>query len=93
LDLSKKSEGAKRKDTKKRGDSVEAKQFDQLMRKLDTVIRIVALSSMRDLTSTEKIALLSHAGLAPKEIAEIIGTTQNVVNVRLSELRKRGEKK
>jgi len=72
---------------------VEAKQFDQLMRKLDTVIRIVALSSMRNLTSTEKIALLSHAGLAPKEIAEIIGTTQNVVNVRLSELRKRGEKK
>jgi DNA-binding CsgD family transcriptional regulator len=72
---------------------MEAKQFDQLMQKLDVLIRIVALSSMRDLTSTEKIALLSRAGFGPKEIAEIIGTSQNVVNVRLSEMRKRGEKK
>jgi DNA-directed RNA polymerase specialized sigma24 family protein len=72
---------------------MEAKQFDQLMQKLDGLIRIVALSSMRDLTSIEKITLLNRAGFSPKEIAEIIGTTQNVVNVRLSEMRKREAKK
>jgi DNA-directed RNA polymerase specialized sigma24 family protein len=72
---------------------MEGKQFDQLMQKLDALIRIVALSSMRDLTSIEKIALLNQAGFGPKEIAEIIGTTQNVVNVRLSEMRKREAKK
>lgn len=91
--MSKKSDVAKRKDTKEQGDLMEAKQFDQLMQKLDGLIRIVALSSMRDLTSIEKITLLNRAGFSPKEIAEIIGTTQNVVNVRLSEMRKREAKK
>ena len=91
--MSKKLDVAKRKDIKERGNLMEAKQFDQLMQKLDGLIRIVALSSMRDFTSTEKIALLNRAGFSPKEIAEIIGTTQNVVNVRLSEMRKREAKR
>jgi DNA-directed RNA polymerase specialized sigma24 family protein len=53
----------------------------------------VALSSTRGLTLTEKIYLLHQAKFAPKEIAEILGTTSNVVNVRLSEMRKRVRKK
>jgi DNA-binding CsgD family transcriptional regulator len=71
---------------------MEEKQFRETITRLDKLIRIVALTGTKGLTSTEKILLLSQAGLAPKEIAEIIGTTQNVVNVRLSEMRKKGGK-
>ena len=60
----------------------------EIIERLDKLIRVVALTGMKDLTSTQKIALLSQAGFSPKEIAEIIGTSQNVVNVRLSEMRK-----
>lgn len=76
----------------KLGDKMEEKQFSELTKRLDKLIRIVALSSTRGYTSTERISLLSQAGFGPKEIAEIIGTTQNVVNVRLSEMRKRRDK-
>lgn len=60
----------------------------EIIERLDKLIRIVALTGMKELTSTQKIALLSHAGFHPKEIADIIGTSQNVVNVRLSEMRR-----
>lgn len=68
---------------------LEEKQFRALIERLDILIKIVALSGTRDLTSTEKIQLLKSAGIAPKDIAEIIGTSQNVVNVRLSQMRKK----
>jgi hypothetical protein len=68
---------------------MEEKQLKAIIDKLDILIKIVALSSTKGLTSTEKISLLNQAGIAPKDIAEIIGTTQNVVNVRLSEMRKK----
>jgi DNA-binding CsgD family transcriptional regulator len=72
---------------------LEEQQFNEIRERLDKLIRIVALFGTKDLTSTERIYLLNQAGLAPKEIAEIVGTTQNVVNVRLSERRKRRRKK
>jgi len=59
-----------------------------IIERLDKLIRVVALTGTKELTSTQKIALLSQAGFGPKEIAEIIGTSQNVVNVRLSEMRR-----
>lgn len=67
---------------------MDEKQLNEILQRLDALIKIVALSSMRDMTSTAKIALLSQAGFAPKDIAEILNTSQNVVNVRLSEMRK-----
>jgi len=72
---------------------MEEKQINEITKRLDKLIRIIALSSTRDLTLTEKIYLLHQAGFAPKEIADILGTTSNVVNVRLSEMRKLRHKK
>jgi len=60
----------------------------EIIERLDKLIRIVALTGMKEHTSTQKIALLSHAGFGPKEIADLVGTSQNVVNVRLSEMRR-----
>jgi DNA-directed RNA polymerase specialized sigma24 family protein len=71
---------------------MEAKQFQEIIERLDKLIRIVALTNTKDMTSSEKIMLLNRAGFGPKEIAEIIGTSQNVVNVRLSLMRKKEPK-
>jgi DNA-binding CsgD family transcriptional regulator len=69
---------------------MEEKQFNEIKDRLDKLIRIVALSSTRGITLTEKISLLHQAGLTSKDIADTIGTTSNTVNVRLSEMRKIG---
>jgi len=72
---------------------MEEKQINEITKRLDKLIRIIALSSTRDLTLTEKIYLLHQASFTPKEIADILGTTSNVINVRLSEMRKLRHKK
>jgi hypothetical protein len=77
----------------RQGDVMDDKQFEEIKTRFDKLIRIVALSSIKGLTSTDGIFMLHQAGFAPREIADIIGTTSNVVNVRLSEMRKRGVKK
>ncbi|MDP9007317.1 MAG: hypothetical protein M3N91_01180 [Pseudomonadota bacterium] len=38
-----------------------------------------------------KIKILAGAGLAPKEIAEIVGTTPNTVSVSLSAMRRKAK--
>ena len=65
------------------------KQFNTIVERLDKLIRITALSSLRELTSTDKISVLNQAGFNPKEIAELVGTSTDVVYVRLSQIRKR----
>lgn len=68
---------------------MEEKQLKEITDRLDKLIRIIAISSSQGLSSTERIILLNKSGFRPKEIAEIVGTTLNVVNVRLSEMRRR----
>lgn len=57
--------------------------------KLDTIIKLLALSVGEGKKQVDRIRLLSAAGLTPKDIAEAIGTTSNTVRVALSTLRKR----
>ncbi len=56
--------------------------------KLDILIRLLAVGLCGEKNQTEKIKILSSAGLQPKEIADIIGTTSNTVSVALSNLKK-----
>ena len=59
-------------------------QSEQILQELK-IIRAVLLSELtKNVTQTESIAVLSKAGLAPKEIAEALGTTANTVRVALS---------
>lgn len=60
-----------------------------IVAKLDQLIRISAIQLTKDLDSSkDKILLLGRAGMSPKEIAEILQTTANHVNVTLSKARK-----
>ena len=64
---------------------------EQLLGKLDAIIRLLVIDMTQGKDQTEQIRLLSQAGFQPKNIAEMLGTTGNNVRVRLSSLRKQGK--
>jgi DNA-binding CsgD family transcriptional regulator len=65
-----------------------------ILEKTDRILRILAVIATKGLKQREQIALLSQAGLQPKDIAKLLGTTSNTVRVALVALRKtRGGKK
>jgi DNA-directed RNA polymerase specialized sigma24 family protein len=62
--------------------------------KLDVLIRLMALSvAPESLTLENRAVRLQRAGLAPKDIASLIGTTSNAVRVALSGAKRRGKRK
>jgi DNA-directed RNA polymerase specialized sigma24 family protein len=62
--------------------------------KLNTMIKLLALSAISSSQPLRDQAIqLQRAGLAPKEIAALCGTTPNTVSVALSMAKKRAGKK
>lgn len=61
---------------------------EQIVRRLDSLIRLVAAGVCANKSQRDSIAILNSAGLAPKEIAEFLQTTSNTVSVTLSALRR-----
>jgi DNA-binding CsgD family transcriptional regulator len=64
-----------------------------LVKKIDLLIRLFAVNMVNGKSQQEQIRLLSIGGMGPKEIADLLGTTPNTVNVTLSTLRKKGKLK
>jgi DNA-binding NarL/FixJ family response regulator len=60
----------------------------EIVRRLDSLIRLVAAGVCANKSQRDSIAILNSAGLTPKEIAEFLQTTSNTVSVTLSALRK-----
>ena len=58
--------------------------------KLDTLIKLVSIAITEGKKQAEQIRMLALAGIKPSQIAEILGTTSNTVNVALSGLRRDG---
>jgi DNA-binding CsgD family transcriptional regulator len=65
---------------------------DDVVDKLDVLIRLMAMGLCADKSQKEKIQILDSAGLPPKQIAEMLGTTPNTVSVALVGLRKERKK-
>ena len=61
---------------------------EQAIEKLDRALRLLAAIATKGLSQTDQITLLDRAGFAPKEIAEIVGTTSNTVRVSLVSIRR-----
>jgi DNA-directed RNA polymerase specialized sigma24 family protein len=72
---------------------MDEKQFKEIIERLDKLTRLIAISNTKGLTSTDRIILLNQAGFAPREIADMLNTTSNVVSVTLSLRRKKEMKK
>jgi len=61
---------------------------DEILEELRRITKILAKIATKDQIQKEQIKTLSDIGFQPKEIAELLGTTGNTVNVALSEMRK-----
>lgn len=58
---------------------------------LRTLVKIQSLSAVRHLPSKkEKVMFLSEAGLSPKEIAPIVGSTSGAVSQTIYDAKKKG---
>ena len=60
---------------------------DRLFKKLDAIL--LALLATNGGTRKDQIELLASARFAPREIAELLGTTPNAVSVELNRIRTR----
>ncbi len=73
--------------------SNEEESNSKIESKLDTIIRLLALSVASDNHSLKDRAIrLTRAGMTPKEIADLCDTTPNTVSVALYDAKKTGKK-
>ena len=61
----------------------------QIIQKLDIIIKLLAIGMIKGKEVREQILFLHNIGISNKDIAEILGKTQNAVNVTLSQERKK----
>jgi hypothetical protein len=61
---------------------------ERALEKLDQILRILVLNATRDFKQRQQIDFLDKAGFAPKVIAELLGTSSNLVRVELVAVRK-----
>ena len=70
------------------------KQLEQITQKLDTLIRLVAGGLLKDAKSkTEKVGVLDELGIATKEIASIVVTTEKSVETMKKRVRRKRKAK
>ena len=68
-------------------------QGDEILDELKRMTRLLCILATQGLSrQRDQIAALARAGFAPKEIAELIGTTPNTVSVYLSEIRRQSRR-
>lgn len=59
----------------------------QIADQLGVLTRLVAVAVGQGKTQREQIEALSRAGLEPKQIAEIVGSTSNAVSVAIYKMK------
>lgn len=82
----------RRKNNSRTSVTIDHDQYDELMRKLDTLIKVTAAGAFHGEKITKGIVSLSSSGLTSKEVAEILGTTDGYVRNIKSQTKKPREK-
>lgn len=59
-----------------------------ILHELRIIKKLMAHNLLTEDSQTKQISKLNSIGFQPKEIAEILGTTSNTVNVALNRMRK-----
>jgi CRP-like cAMP-binding protein len=65
---------------------------NNVLSELQQIKKLLLVLCTKDQSQKEQIKILSNVGFQPKEIAELIGSTANTVNVTLNRLKKEGKK-
>ena len=63
--------------------------IEELERKIDVLIRLVAIRCVDGKGKNDAIRLLGRVGVSREEIARVCDTTPNTVSIRLSEAKKK----
>jgi DNA-binding NarL/FixJ family response regulator len=61
----------------------------EILKRFDAVIKLLTLTAMKEETQKKKIILLDSVGFKPKEIADLLSTTNNTVSVALSNIKRK----
>jgi len=69
------------------------KLLETISKKLGVLIALELLTMNKKATIAENVALLDRFGLSPAEIAEILNTSTNTVNVTRTRLKKGSKSK
>lgn len=72
---------------------VEPEQFGILTRKLDLILKLLALDKLHGKKQIEQVAILTDFGMRPSEIATLLGLETSNVTTQLAQLRTRRRKK
>ena len=72
---------------------MDEKQFQIVSSKIDTIIKLLALNTVKGKELKDQVWLLSSSGFQPKDIAGILRKTPNHIRVILHQLRKEKEKR
>jgi DNA-binding CsgD family transcriptional regulator len=67
----------------------EAELLQAISRRLGVLIALQMKTQLEDFSTTEGVALLSRFGMPNNEIAEILNTSSNTVNVIKNRIKKR----
>jgi DNA-binding CsgD family transcriptional regulator len=65
----------------------------EVLLELKKMSKLLAIIATEGKSQSDKILLFSQVGLPPKEIAEILGITPNLVSVTMHQNKKKGKKK
>ena len=65
----------------------------QVIEKLDIIIKCLAIGLIKGKEVKDQILFLYNLGISNKDIAEILGKTQNTVNATLSQYRRQKHEK
>jgi len=65
------------------------KALEKILKKMDVLIKLVAIDMLKNKNLTEQVEILSEIGLQPKQIASILGTDSSTVRTLKSRVKKR----
>lgn len=68
-------------------------QFQIFSSKMDTIIKLLALNTVKGKELKEQVGILSSSGFQPKDIADILEKKSSHIRVILHRLRKEREKR
>lgn len=72
---------------------VDENQFQILSGKMDIIIKLLALNTVKGKELKGQVGLLSSSGFQPKDIADILGKKSSHIRVILHRLRKESERR
>jgi DNA-directed RNA polymerase specialized sigma24 family protein len=67
---------------------MDEKQFQEISSRLDTIIKLLALTSVEGKDPKKQVLVLSSFGFQPKQIANILKEKPSTIRTRLSRARK-----